>query len=263
MTTITTNRTTLGRSSRFYWRSFFSLFLLSTLALLSLTGIALYVAPSGRVAETIVWRFVWLDKTQWEAMHTVFSFLWIPVAVAHTALNWKPILAYVHDRARKAFAFKRELAWATILTVFFTVASVTNWPPVAQVMAFGEWFTTYWENQGRAAGYYVPTETEAHTITVPANTASSGSSPTASAGTLTVVAEKRGVGRFTVLEVAQDAKLSVEEALARLEKLGVKASADEKLLALSGRSGYSPLDLDSIIRGKPLNQQAPTVTPAR
>lgn len=267
MTTITNAKLKTSRSSsQFYWRSFFSLFLVSSMLILSITGVALYVAPSGRVAETTAWHFLWINKTQWEAMHTVFSILWIPIAVAHTWLNWKPIRTYLRDRARKAFAFKRELVWTLLVTAFFGVASITNWTPVSQIMSFGESFTTFWETQGKAAGYYVPTQTELHPVssTTTTSIAATPSTPTSSSATgattpssATVITEKRGVGRFTVEDVAKDANISTNDALARLEKLGVKAKFDEKLLALSGRSGYSPLDLDSIIRGKPLEVETP------
>lgn len=246
-------QTPKARKEKFYIRNFISLFLIGSVLLEVASGVALYLAPSGRVAETMSWKLVWLTKTQWEAIHTVFGLLWIPILATHIFLNWRPILSYLKNRTTKAFAFKRELLAALTLVVFFTLGSLYNWPPVSQVMALGESMTSFWENRGRATGYFIPEETTLHpeTATTPAAQPTSSSTPAEPAlpGEVTT---KRGFGKYTVQSWAKENKVDLQTALKRLADLGINAKADESLLALSGRSGKLPSELAAIILGQPL-----------
>ena len=47
------------------WRSMVSLYLLIAGIALFISGVVLYIAPSGRVANFMDWHFVGLDKGQW------------------------------------------------------------------------------------------------------------------------------------------------------------------------------------------------------
>lgn len=247
-----TIQTPQARIEKFYIRNFISLFLIGSVLLEVASGVALYLAPSGRVAQTMNWELLWLTKTQWEAVHTVFGLLWIPILATHIFFNWRPILSYLKNRATKAFAFKRELLAALILVVFFTLGSLYNWPPVSQVMALGESMNSFWENRGRTSGYFIPEETTIHpeTAATPAVQPTNPTTPTEPA--LPAVTTKRGFGKYTVQSWAEENKIELQTALKRLADLGIKAKADESLLALSGRSGKLPSELAAIILGQPL-----------
>ncbi|RIH77817.1 hypothetical protein Mhypo_01847 [Meiothermus hypogaeus] len=240
-----------ARKHKFYIRNFISLFLIGSVLLEVASGVALYLAPSGRVAQTMSWELLWLTKTQWEAIHTVFGLLWIPILATHIFLNWKPILSYLKNHTTRAFAFKRELLAALAVVLFFALGSVYNWPPVSQVMALSESMSSFWENRGRTAGYFIPEETVVHpetTATTPTNP-STPADPTLSS----TVSTKRGYGKYTVQSWAEENKVELQTALKRLADLGINAKADESLLALSGRSGKLPSELAAIILGQPLS----------
>ncbi len=249
-------QTPKARKEKFYIRSFISLFLIGSVLLEVVSGVVLYLAPSGRVAETMSWELIWLTKTQWEAVHTVFGLLWVPILATHIFLNWRPILSYLKNRATKAFAFKRELLAALTLVVFFTLGSLYNWPPVSQIMALSESMTSFWENQGRATGYFIPDETTLHpeTATTPAAQPTNSSTPAepATPTSTTSTTSTRGYGKYTVQSLAEQNKVELQTALKRLSDLGINAKADESLLALSGRSGKLPSELAAIILGQPL-----------
>lgn len=251
--------TTLKSSNKargFYLRGFISLFLVSSVLAEFVSGLVLYVAPSGRVAQTTNWELLWLGKTQWEAMHTVFSFLWILPLGLHLFFNWKPILSYLKDRATKAYTLKRELLAALALTGFFSLASVYNWTPVREVMAFGEGFSSFWENRGRSAGYFLPEEESLHPeATTPAAQAEPKVSSQAGTSQAPASSTRRGYGKYTVQSLAEESGVSLSLALERLGKQGISAQGQESLLALSGTSGKLPSELAAIILDQPSPEQ--------
>ena len=63
--------------ARFQWRAFVTLFVTLSFLLIAASGIVLYVAPPGRVAHWSVWTLGGLDKEGWQAVHTVFAFLFV------------------------------------------------------------------------------------------------------------------------------------------------------------------------------------------
>lgn len=256
---MTTLKSSNKKTQGFYLRGFISLFLVSSVLAEFVSGLVLYVAPSGRVAQTTNWELLWLGKTQWEAMHTVFSFLWVVPLGLHLFFNWKPILSYLKDRATKAYTLKRELLAALALTGFFTLASVYDWTPVREVMAFGEGFSSFWENRGRSAGYFLPEEESLHPeATTPA--AQAEAKVSSQAGTSQAPAEpasstRRGYGKYTVQSLAEESGVSLPLALERLGQQGISAKGQESLLALSGTSGKLPSELAAIILDQPSPEQ--------
>ncbi len=135
---------------RFYLRAFVSMVMIASLLVFTLTGLALFVSPSGQMAQTIDWRLLALSKGQWETVHIAFGFLWMPLAALHLVFNWRVVRGYVRDRARRAFVWRRELLAASAVTVLLTVAAVFELPPVAQLMAVEDAFGDLWARRAEA-----------------------------------------------------------------------------------------------------------------
>jgi hypothetical protein len=255
MTTATASATQAQArtKTRFQSRVAVSLFLVTSFLFFVLSGVVLYLAPSGRVAESSFWKFLWLDKGQWEAMHTSVSFIWVPIALLHVVYNWRPIVGYMRSRGKRMFRSVRELTLATLATLFIAAASVGDWAPVKQMMDLGESMDAFWTDRANANGYYIPVGEEE----LPAGfgEAPAATEPVLSAGEqpANAVEVRKGFGRFTVKEIAERYEIPFEIAVARLGAKGVRdVKADENLLAISGRTGFSPSDLDAIVQDKPL-----------
>jgi len=77
-------------------RKYVSLFLFYTLIAMTISGIVLYIMPHGRVAYWTGWRFLGLDKDQWDSLHTIFGFLMIFFGIWHVILNWNSIVNYLN-----------------------------------------------------------------------------------------------------------------------------------------------------------------------
>jgi hypothetical protein len=118
-------------------RAFVSLLLIASGVLVIGSGIVLLLAPSGRLAFAGGWSALGVDRQGWIGLHDVFGLLWVPLLLAHAALNRKPILCYLKDRVRKTFAVRREALAAVTLTVLVATLVVARVVPVAQLLALG------------------------------------------------------------------------------------------------------------------------------
>ena len=54
-----------------------------------LSGAAAYIKPEGSVASWQSWSLLWLDKDEWEALHTLTGIFFLILSVIHITLNWK------------------------------------------------------------------------------------------------------------------------------------------------------------------------------
>lgn len=116
-------------SYRWNWRSTISLSLLFSTIILILSGIALLVSPSGRIARQTGWQILGLDKGGWESVHDLFGFFFIFLTLVHLWLNRHAIICYLQNRARTAFRMKKELIAALLVTaVVFLLATLHVFP---------------------------------------------------------------------------------------------------------------------------------------
>lgn len=84
----------------FNWRSFLSVYMGFSFLIMTVTGIILYIAPPGRVAHWSNWTLAGLLKEEWQAIHTIFTFIFIAAGVLHIIFNWKPLLSYLRKKQR-------------------------------------------------------------------------------------------------------------------------------------------------------------------
>ncbi|MGY4707706.1 DUF4405 domain-containing protein [Candidatus Bipolaricaulota sp. J31] len=121
---------------RWNWRITVSYFLLFAGIVLAVSGIALFIAPSGRVARLSGWKFLGLDKEAWGDLHTVFGYAAIAFGLLHVAFNWHCLLGYLRRRA-PLIVVRPELILALLLAVLIAVASLLGWSPVRAFLALG------------------------------------------------------------------------------------------------------------------------------
>ncbi len=103
-----------------------------------LTSVILYIVPHGRVAYWADWHLWGLTKTDWGNMHTNLGLLFLLSLFLHVYYNWKPLMAYLKNRARQMKVFTPEFNTALIITVVFTVGTYFLIPPFSWVMALGD-----------------------------------------------------------------------------------------------------------------------------
>ncbi|MBE0460642.1 MAG: DUF4405 domain-containing protein, partial [Candidatus Aminicenantes bacterium] len=59
------------------FRAFISLSILWSFLVEAISGIVLYITPVGRVANWTNWKFLGLTKQNWEAIHTIFGYVFL------------------------------------------------------------------------------------------------------------------------------------------------------------------------------------------
>ncbi|WP_028583322.1 DUF4405 domain-containing protein [Desulfogranum mediterraneum] len=121
-------------------RNITSLTLLLSFLLLTLTSIVLYIVPEGRVAYWSDWRMMGLSKSQWGDIHINLGFLFLAALLLHLYYNWKPLMAYMKNRARELKIFTPDFTIALLLTAAFTVGTLLMVPPFSTILDFGSSF---------------------------------------------------------------------------------------------------------------------------
>lgn len=117
---------------RFSLRGFTSLLLAASFLVMCFSGVILYLAPQGRVANWTGWTMVGLEKEEWAAVHTTNSILFVLVGLLHLCLNLGVFWSYIKRKAEAGLNLKLEMAIAAVVTVIFV------WGTTAQVWPFGK-----------------------------------------------------------------------------------------------------------------------------
>jgi hypothetical protein len=135
----------------FKWRAFISVTTAFSFLAVSLSGLVLFVTPTGRVAHWTGWRMLTLTKDQWGGLHIWFGQVFLVAAICHTALNWRVLVSYFQNRVRRAYAFRREWVLALMLLGLIGVGTVADLPPFSSLLVLNESIKDSWEEPGRQA----------------------------------------------------------------------------------------------------------------
>ncbi|AEC51475.1 hypothetical protein PNA2_0558 [Pyrococcus sp. NA2] len=170
-------------------RGIIDLLLLVVFIVIGITGIGLYLAPSGRIAESIGWTFLGFDKDTLTEVHTYFGFVMIGLVALHLLIGFKSMVTMLRMGLRKS-----KLKGMAALVI-----------PLLLVVAGYQVFTYYTGEE----------ESESHEVEV--------------GGDATVYITGVMMKYYTVRELAESYNVSVEALIEELAKRGIEASPDEKL----------------------------------
>jgi hypothetical protein len=121
-------------------RKITSLTMFLSFVLLIITSIVLYVVPEGRVSYWSDWRFMGLTKTLWGDVHINLGVLFLVSGLLHLYYNWKPIISYMKNKAKKIKIFTPDFNIALILTLFFVFGTLLHIPPMSTILNFNASF---------------------------------------------------------------------------------------------------------------------------
>ncbi len=62
-----------------------------------ISGLGLFFAPSGRVANEVGWNFLGLSRAKLENMHNLWGFVMSGLVVVHLLLNYKLLLSEIRS----------------------------------------------------------------------------------------------------------------------------------------------------------------------
>ncbi len=271
-------------AKKFSWKAFISFYIAFSFIVLGLSGIVLYVAPPGRIANWSIWTLVALSKAQWQAVHTIFAFVFLVAAGFHLYFNWKVLVAYVRTKLHEGIRMKWELAAASGIGVLLLGVTIGGLPPFSTVMDVGDDIKNAWAVP--ASEPPIPHAEEltvdklAESVKLPpdaarANLQQHGVVVAAPDMTVKQIAEANqltpqqvyqkiqsaeapavapafgggGWGRKTVAQVSAEYKVPVEVAIGRLGDAGLTAEGGTPLKDLATAAKTTPVEIAKIMAG--------------
>ena len=123
---------------KFNTKAFISFTTFLSFIILLLSGIGLYVSPSGEIAREITWKLFSLSREAWRGMHITFSILFIVFIVFHMIYNWKVFCAYLKNKLTKKLVFKKEFCLAILIVGILLIFSTFQWFPFNKLLEWRE-----------------------------------------------------------------------------------------------------------------------------
>ncbi len=275
---------TKSQNKKMNWRSFTSLYIVFSGFFILISGIILYIAPSGRVAKWTYLTILGLEKDEWQALHIIFTFLIIIASGFHLYYNWKPFISYLHTKTKEKFTLKKELVLSVLVTILVFFLVLGNVPPFSNVLDLGEYFTESWENDSTeppvshaesmsfaelSVTINIPVEemlknlkqnqviaTENEIIKDVAD--NNSLTPLEIFKKMNTVKKTSssssyygsGLGKKSLLEVCKQLNIDIDIALQRLAITGIKANSEMILKDIAKKNDKNPIDIIEIINKK-------------
>ena len=275
----------MSSSPKFHWKVFVSFYVVFSFLALAASGIVLYVAPPGRIANWSVWQLLLLSKAQWQAVHTIVALLFLVAASFHIYFNWKVLVAYVKSKLTAGIRMKRELAAASLTGLAILAVSIAGVPPFGTVMEVGEEIKNSWStttNEPPVPHAELMTVAKlSETVKIPTEKALANlekQGVRAAQPTMTVqqiadenkltpqqvyqkiqsddakpkvsLAEGGGWGRMNVQQVCERFSVPLDAGVARLQAAGIEATASTAIRELATARGKTPIDIAKLIVGE-------------
>ena len=271
----------MSSKTRFSWRAFTSLYITLSFIIIIVSGIILYIAPPGRIAKWAYIPIFGLEKDQWQALHTIFTFLFIIANGFHLYFNWNSFISYLKNKKSKVFKLRRELISTFFITAGIFYLVILNVQPFKSVMIFGESMKNDWSVEK-----VEPPVPHAEEMTISELAKMIDQEPETLISNLerqnivvdknSVIKEiaqkyalspqqifeklqikgkdntlhqgaKKGYGRMSVQQVCNDHNIPVEDAIRRLREIGIEANAESVLRDLGKAGNKTPNDIVKII----------------
>lgn len=140
----------MARQSSFRPRGLVAFVVFGGFAVMTITGLILFITPPGRVAYWTDWALLGLEKTDWTAVHIVFSLLFVLAGVIHLVLNWKPFRHYLLDRIAGHMNLRAESMIATAAVGVILVGTLFGAPPFSWIIGLNETLKESWSAAGWA-----------------------------------------------------------------------------------------------------------------
>lgn len=254
-----------------------SLTMLWSIIIMTYTGIMLFIAPPGRVANWANWKLIGLGKEDYAQIHSTFMVLFILMTLLHVYYNWKPMTSYMKNKAKEMIVFTKDMLAATIISFIFVLGTLLAVSPFSSFLEFGDGIKNSWEKEYGTAPY-----SHAELSSLESFCKKLGFDLEQSKKVLTSnnikfelsqslvqigednsvspqfiynllkknfeksgqkIYELSGLGKKSVKDVALAVDVSLEEFLKQLKSLGIQAKGDEKFKMLAEEYDLSPMDI--------------------
>lgn len=277
------------RKNAFSLRSFTSFSLVISTIIMSLSGFVLYIAPAGRIANWGDWKLMLFSKAEWQALHTIFSYMFFILALIHLFfVNWRTFMAYIKSKVKAGLNKKIELTAAVVLSGVFFAGTLFSWIPFGQVMSFGEDMKGAWEKEyagppvahmeeyslSKIASDYegISPQQLSSTLadssinvddinlslreiadrnkTTPSRIYEILNSRYKQNSTPENIQAPSGIGKMTISQVAESLGKETSQLLTLVKDNNIEFTGETTMRTISEKMGISPVDLYGILAGK-------------
>lgn len=130
----------------FSWRIFVSFGLFLSFLMLLVSGVILYMGPSGRGPSAFVWHIIGLTKPEWQNQHIIFGFAFIILSLFHLlVINWKAFFSYLKTKATEGLRSPGELIVIIVLSLLFGIGTYAKIQPFSGILEFGKSISKSWD----------------------------------------------------------------------------------------------------------------------
>lgn len=254
-----------------------SLTMLLAMIVMTYTGVILFIAPAGRIANWANWEILALTKEQYGEIHSTFMVLFIIATILHIYYNFKPITSYMKNKAKEFVVFTKDMLVALFITIVFLAGTLYEVTPFSSFLNLGEGVKDGWEKQYGTAPYSHAELSslksfckklgfdlsKSEEILKSNNIKYSVEQSLSQIGKENKVSPKfiydllkksfekdgvktvalTGLGKKKIKDVALSLGMSPNEFLKRLNSLGIKAKEDDKFKATAEKYDMSPMDI--------------------
>ncbi|MHA1566809.1 MAG: DUF4405 domain-containing protein [Alphaproteobacteria bacterium] len=146
-------RSRRSRRRRFDYRGLVTLLVTLSFFVMLISGVVVFLAPSGQIAKQIDWTMIGLDRAKWLTLHISFAVVFIVFSLVHLTFNWRALLHHLRDRVSKHLTLKWEAALAIVVTVWLIAGALVPLPPANNLHDLSEHFRkTFWADAQRGRG---------------------------------------------------------------------------------------------------------------
>jgi len=138
-------------NKQFNWRAFFSVLMAISFIGMTFTGVILFVAPPGRIANWTGWTLLALTKHQWIGLHDWFSIIFVVASVFHVYLNWNLLVSYFKNKISKAFALRAEWILALVICAAIFLGTLGDVTPFSSLLTWNENIKHSWDSPRQRA----------------------------------------------------------------------------------------------------------------
>jgi len=118
-----------GNKKSFKTKAFVSFAILWAFIILALSGMVLYISPSGSIARETNWNLIALSRDSWRGIHVIFCSIFIIFVLIHIFFNWKVLISYLKNKISDGIHCKKELIFSLILIVIILFFAIAHFPP--------------------------------------------------------------------------------------------------------------------------------------
>ena len=130
-----------------------SLTMLWSIIIMTYTGIMLFIAPPGRIANWANWKLLGFSKENYSEVHSTFMILFVVMTVLHIFYNWKPMTSYMKNTAKEMIVFTKDMLVAIVISLLFIIGTLVGSTPFSSFLDFGDSIKNSWEKEYGTAPY--------------------------------------------------------------------------------------------------------------